>query len=946
MPAAPRVDILNIGFFDGEGVRAYTGGAERYVIDLARLLSVFGLRPRLLQNARLPFTREFEGFEVVGIPASPRFDLAMMSAGFADATRDAALVIASPVELASRIHEGPPVIGINHGVWWDLPGHRAAHPELSDREPLFTALRRLTACVAVDTNFVNWLRASGEAAPRVDYIPNYVDHARFRPVAKDFEAPRLSVLFPRRLCAERGFHETMRAFDMLWAEGVPCDLHLCGGGAQAEEDLAREFVARHPGRARWSEAVPGDMPAVYATSHAVIVPTLFSEGTSLSCLEAMATNNGVVATHVGGLPNLVIDEVNGLLVAPGAAALAAAVRRLVRDRQLLATIAARAQDVAATFGLARWQARWSAVLRDVLPALGPAIERWSHGIAMEPAQGSHGPDAAERELRALRAALQDADARLRIAMSEREGAYRAAAAATFDRDAARAARDAAPERLLSGTMDRDAARPHASASDAHEREAQDRTQAAERELAHLRARMATLVASRGVRWLRALDREGRFLLPPVEVGADRRSTPAQEPVAAHPPGELGPSGQNEHANARPRAMRAECCGLVGGLVSVVLPVYNGADMAAGSIRSVLAQTHEDLELIVIDDGSTDALDAVLAEFAGDPRMRVVHQPNGGLPRALTNGFALARGEFWTWTSADNLMAPRQIERMVARLASAPDVGMVYADYWLIDERGNPLANPHWRSHNRPDPASGEVRLPRTTERLNTIPDNFIGPCFLYRGWIGRILGAYRGQQGVEDYDYWMRVNGYFEVAHLGTGELLYWYRVHANTLSARAGEERIPHKIERLMTTERDRAHWRGLPLAVHLDRDLAAWHARHPMPFDVSLFDDALRLTATPAGPSVLIASVRRTAASTAAGAPGSTIPLVVVVEEGSDIPDDVAAVLRRPHVLVAVSDAKAAERIAALASVPMVDAEAPSLGAAVAAFARHASYVARFPR
>lgn len=62
MSARPRVDILNIGFFDANGVRAFTGGAERYVLDLARLLFALGLQPRLMQNARVSFQREVEGF--------------------------------------------------------------------------------------------------------------------------------------------------------------------------------------------------------------------------------------------------------------------------------------------------------------------------------------------------------------------------------------------------------------------------------------------------------------------------------------------------------------------------------------------------------------------------------------------------------------------------------------------------------------------------------------------------------------------------------------------------------------------------------------------------------------------------------------------------------------------------------------------------------------------
>src|SRR5437660_4756519 len=340
MKFSGRVDILNINALDWAGERLFTGGAERYVLDLAALLRDMGFRPRLIQNAHRPFVRTVREMEIVGIPAAGEFDLAAMAAGFAHATRDAALVVASPVELACGLDAGPPVIGINHGIWWDTPQNRAARTDPASHATLLAGLWASTACVCVDTNFINWLRTlDDEATDHLEYVPNYVDAAQFRPARKDFDSARLTVLYPRRLCVERGFHETLAAFDTLLSRGAPLDLHLCGGGPAAEEARAQEFVKRHATRVRWSERSMGEMPEVYRESHVVVIPTMFSEGTSFSCLEGMATGNGVIATYVGGLPDLVIDGVNGLLVKPGAPALVAALQRLVDDRALLRRLA-------------------------------------------------------------------------------------------------------------------------------------------------------------------------------------------------------------------------------------------------------------------------------------------------------------------------------------------------------------------------------------------------------------------------------------------------------------------------------------------------------------------------------------------------------------------------------------------------------------------------------
>jgi len=283
----------------------------------------------------------------------------------------------------------------------------------------------------------------------------------------------------------------------------------------------------------------------------------------------------------------------------------------------------------------------------------------------------------------------------------------------------------------------------------------------------------------------------------------------------------------EHASAGAGPVSASLPAAVGevpGLVSVILPVYNHAAMLGEAIESVLAQTYPDFELIVLNDGSTDDIDAVFRRYRGHPRVRLLTQPNQKLPKALSNAFEFARGEFHTWTSADNLMEPRLLERMVAFLREHPDVEMVYADYVAIDDRGEPLHDPAFRPQNKRRPDSPEIHLPRDPRPLNTVDDNFIGACFLYRSRAGRALGEYAPELGCEDYDYWMRMNALFRIAHLGTDEVLYRYRVHDNTLSGRARELRIAERVRALMEYERQRATFYAQPWEIVVDSATEAW--------------------------------------------------------------------------------------------------------------------------
>lgn len=273
--------------------------------------------------------------------------------------------------------------------------------------------------------------------------------------------------------------------------------------------------------------------------------------------------------------------------------------------------------------------------------------------------------------------------------------------------------------------------------------------------------------------------------------------------------------------------QAESVLQVPGLVSVILPAYNQSGLLRESIESVLAQTYEAFELIVVNDGSTDGIEAVLDEYTSHPKVRLLTQANQKLPKALSNGFEFARGQFWTWTSADNLMEPEQLEKQVAFLRAHPDVALVYCDYLAIDDQGQLLRDPNFRPHNRRTPDSPEVHLPRATAPLNTVEDNFVGACFMYRSWVGRLVGEYAPYMGIEDYDYWMRLNLLFKLEHIDTDQPLYRYRVHDNTLCARAVEHSIYQRVRRLMAHERERSAYFKRPWTVYADEPTEAWLAQ-----------------------------------------------------------------------------------------------------------------------
>jgi glycosyltransferase involved in cell wall biosynthesis len=245
---------------------------------------------------------------------------------------------------------------------------------------ILAALEGCRAIVSVDTNFLNWVRASlpGHAG-NIVYVPNFVDTARFRPeepagaalrpATRRTEVSRAVLLYPRRVSAERGT-ATMMGLASRFLEAYPgVEVVFAGVGNRQSQDY-RDFLnwlSGHPhrDRIRHIAAGPEEMPGIYRRADIVVIPSPCCEGTSLSCLEAMATGKAVVATNVGGLPNLILDGYNGLLVTPDQASVGEAVDRLIRDPGLCWRLGEKARETSQVFCLERWEERWARLIERV-----------------------------------------------------------------------------------------------------------------------------------------------------------------------------------------------------------------------------------------------------------------------------------------------------------------------------------------------------------------------------------------------------------------------------------------------------------------------------------------------------------------------------------------------------------------------------------------------------
>lgn len=135
----------------------------------------------------------------------------------------------------------------------------------------------------------------------------------------------------------------------------------------------------------------------------------------------------------------------------------------------------------------------------------------------------------------------------------------------------------------------------------------------------------------------------------------------------------------------------------GPLVSIIMPVYNGARYLGIAIESALAQTYKNFEVIVVNDGSDDggATASVISSF-GD-RVVYLYQPNGGVSSALNLGVSKMKGEYFVWLSHDDMLLPDYLEKQIAFLQNNckdDNNTIVSCQVSLMDARGKPLFRPH------------------------------------------------------------------------------------------------------------------------------------------------------------------------------------------------------------------------------------------------------------
>ncbi|WP_423454531.1 glycosyltransferase [Ottowia sp. VDI28] len=371
-----RVAILTNQLLDWHDGRPRFGGGERYALELARLLKELSFDVTFYQPSfKAPGEGEYYGFKVILLRTADsigEFHHGLCSE-FTALTQDFDHVYYHLPEYASgKVREDG--LMTCHGIWFDhnnYPQSIFRTPEWF--EQLHSAFSSPRCVVSVDTNSIGVIRSLWpELASTMRFIPNFYDAASYFPQPESRDRERLTILFPRRSQINRG----SRIFGEI-VSLIPHDVEIIwlGEGDPVDTQIVQD-VCRNDKRASFAVADFDQMPQWYQKADIAVIPTIACEGTSLSCIEALAVGCAVVSTNVGGLPDLIYDGMNGLLVDPDARSIAAAINRLIVDRELRERLQKSAHETAHHFELKRWRERWADVLHDYGWVTDRAINTW------------------------------------------------------------------------------------------------------------------------------------------------------------------------------------------------------------------------------------------------------------------------------------------------------------------------------------------------------------------------------------------------------------------------------------------------------------------------------------------------------------------------------------------------------------------------------------------
>ena len=210
------------------------------------------------------------------------------------------------------------------------------------------------------------------------------------------------------------------------------------------------------------------------------------------------------------------------------------------------------------------------------------------------------------------------------------------------------------------------------------------------------------------------------------------------------------------------------------LVSVVIPVYNSEKFLEECLNSILTQSYRNIEIIAVDDGSTDASSDILERYSD--KISIISQKNQGLASALNLGISKMKGSWFKWFSPDDVMYSNTIETLIDEAKNHPDNTIIYSNWNIIDDTGNTLREFHESNYNELSEFDFNLRL-LDGQQIN-VNTTLIPAIFLKKYGIREL-----DEPVAIDYDFFLRSALLHDVRFHLISQPLVNYRIHSAQLS-------------------------------------------------------------------------------------------------------------------------------------------------------------------
>lgn len=357
-----RIALLYNKLYDFDNCKFTLGGIQTYVINLISICKEMNIYVEFFQMGDSNNNTVFNGIVINQINAH---NYQEFSNKVKELTIDnePAIVYCTETIVPQRV-PFKKAMAIQHGIYWDIPYFhhksliRVLASKLIQNYHILSPLSGLKQIVCVDYNYINWFRATcNDQNIKLIPIPNYT---RIAPIYTK-ESNRINIIFARRLFKYRGTRIFTTAIKRILDEYSNVNVTVAGTGP--DEGYMKQELSKYK-NVEFITYKSEESLHIHANKHIAVVPTVGSEGTSLSLLEAMSAQCAVIASNVGGMTNIILDNYNGLLVNAGDSDdLYKAIKKLLdypEDRERLSAKAY--ETVKQAFSYEKWAEKWKEVL--------------------------------------------------------------------------------------------------------------------------------------------------------------------------------------------------------------------------------------------------------------------------------------------------------------------------------------------------------------------------------------------------------------------------------------------------------------------------------------------------------------------------------------------------------------------------------------------------------